>query len=461
MTTRDQMILLKKGIPVWNLWRTAHNQEKVDFSRVRFARADLAGANFVAADLSGADLGMCGLVRANLSEANLTGACLSNANAKDANLSRSHLSRSDLRGADFTGADLTETNLDGAWLSKARFDRADMRQARLGRAHLGGTSLRQADLTRANLVGADLREADLRGADLSGSDLGEADLRGARLDTAVLRGARLTAANLSGVNLTNAFLRGADLSMASLVKADLRMADLTGSRVHGLLTLDVTIDEGTNQSDLIITRPGQSAVIVDGLELAQFTSLLFDNAGIRGLIGSMATRVVLVLGRFSAERSRVRDAIKEGLHHTKFAPVFFEAKPQDAGDLSPTLELLLGMARLVILDITDPAGIPADLGAALRNAGRLPILLLRAAGSTDRPVPDEWRRLAHIIDLKEYEEGLSVSLGVTRAIEEAERTLLEMVKPQDTPQGPLTVAKRKKPPLKKSTAKKKAAEAPG
>jgi hypothetical protein len=286
--------------------------------------------------------------------------------------------------------------------------------------------------------------------------LNEADLRGARLSAALLNGARLTSADLSGADLRRADIRGADLSKARMAKADLRGADLSGSRVHGLLALDLSVDEKTNQSDLIMTQPGQSTVTVDGLDLAEFTSLLFDNEGIRGLIDAMATRVVLVLGRFSADRTRARNAIKEGLRRVKLTPVFFDAKQQSQGDLSSTLRLLLRMARFVVLEITDSADIPFNFGEALLCMGRTPVLPLKAAGSPDRHLPDEWHTFAGVLDTREYEDGPCLSLCLTKAIEEAEEAVQVIRKAQEASLGPLAFAKRKENPLRKTRADRKA-----
>jgi uncharacterized protein YjbI with pentapeptide repeats len=83
-----------------------------------------------------------------------------------------------LQGADLTEADLSNAfimkELDGASLTRAQLDGADLTDVLLQRAYLNN-----ADLSNAKIKRADLREADLNGADLTGADFSEATLGGA------------------------------------------------------------------------------------------------------------------------------------------------------------------------------------------------------------------------------------------------------------------------------------------
>lgn len=442
MANKDHATLLRQGVPAWNRWRDANPSERPDLSRTRLAETDLTGADLRGADLGGADLSLCALPGARLAGANLTGARLTGADAREADLSGSSLSRSDLRGADLTAADLRTSHLDGTCLTEALLDLAVMENAHLSGAHLGRTSLKGADLKGADLREADLKSADLSGADLSGSDLSEADLRGACLTAARLNGARLTAANLSSANMAGALLRSVDLTGVHMFKTDLRGAVLSGSRVHGLLAQDLSTDGETDQSDLVVTRPGQSAVIVDSLEMAQFTSLFFDNASIRGLVEAMATRAVLVLGTFPAERAWVWEAIKKALHDAKLSPVRLDVRPQDAGSLAPTVDLLLRMARFVVLETADPAGIPPGFGTALAATGRTPVLPLRAAGQPHRQPPAEWDGAGLVLGPQEYEDRLSLSLRLANAIRKVDKALRAVTAPPGASPVPIAIARR-------------------
>jgi hypothetical protein len=77
----------------------------------------------------------------------------------------------------------------------------------------------------------------------------------------------------------------------------------------------VTLNEQTQQSGLVISKPGEPTITVDHLEVVQFIYLLLDNEKIREVIDTITSKAVLILGRFTSERKAVLDAIRNELHH--------------------------------------------------------------------------------------------------------------------------------------------------
>lgn len=141
-----------------------------------------------------------------------------------ADLSKAKLNRANLRQADLSEAKLNQADLSQADLSGAKLNRADLSRAALSGAHLIGAELRLANLHRADLTSAHLSEADLTSAKLV-----KAKLRFAFLDTADLRHA-----DLSDADLSDAYLRDSDLSGAKLRGAELRRAWLGWTALGGL-----------------------------------------------------------------------------------------------------------------------------------------------------------------------------------------------------------------------------------
>ncbi|MFD0034914.1 pentapeptide repeat-containing protein [Streptomyces sp. NPDC127172] len=92
-------------------------------------------------------------------------------------------------------ADLSQTELSGANLLPPIVHK-------ITRSHLEGANLSYADLERANLSLVDLEGANLQGADLSKADLRNANLEGANLMFADLSNAALLGVNLKGASLT-------------------------------------------------------------------------------------------------------------------------------------------------------------------------------------------------------------------------------------------------------------------
>jgi hypothetical protein len=313
-------ILTEEGVKAWNKWR----KERSDVAPA-LEGADLSGADLHRADLNGADLSGARLVRANLNWAELGDA--------------------DLRSADLREARLIE----------AKLYRATLAYANLGEATLNDANLLRATLFRGNLSGADLRDANLRGANLIGASLGRANLSGADL----------AEANLSHSDLTNANLTGADLRSATLVEADLSEASLEGCWVYGISAWRLILPRSEKQGNLRITSDHEPEVTVDNLEVAQFVYLLLHNEKIRGVIDTIGEKGVLILGRFTAERKRVLDAIRGQLRELGYVPMVFDFDKPTQRDFTETVKTLAGMSRFIIADITNPKSSPLELQATV------------------------------------------------------------------------------------------------
>jgi uncharacterized protein YjbI with pentapeptide repeats len=246
MADSEQLRILKEeGVQAWNEWREQRPEALLSepyLGQPRFSEANLRGADFRGVNLKGA----------NLTEAHLRWAYLRDADLSGAYLREADLSAADLRHADLSGANLWNANLSGA----------DLREADLRKAHLSVANLIGTNLWNANLSGADLGEADLRRANLSGANLSRANLRWAYLREA---------------DLSAAYLSEADLSEANLIGANLNDADLTGCHIFGVSAWQLKLSEGTKQQNLVITRPGETQITVDEIEVAQFLYLLLHN----------------------------------------------------------------------------------------------------------------------------------------------------------------------------------------
>lgn len=214
-------------------------------------QANLAGASFFDVGNDGvansfddriSDLTGTNLVGASLEKANLQGGQLGNANLRRTNLTDANLTYGNLEQAQLTNARLVNvtavqsywqgSNLVGADLTQAQFNRADLSQARLNRIEASHSSWQQATLAQSDWVGANLVGADFSQASLSGANF---------------QGANLDSANLYRADLRQANLREADLRQTHLIGANLADADLAGAIFH----------DGTGAGDSFITPNAQ------------------------------------------------------------------------------------------------------------------------------------------------------------------------------------------------------------
>jgi Pentapeptide repeats (8 copies) len=231
-----------------------------------------------------------------------------------------------------------------AWRGENRgigpdLSKADLRGADLSRADLSGASL-----IGAKLSGASLREATLSDADLSETQLGLALFISADLSGAKLKKANLLGANLAGANLAGANLQKANLRFANLTRTNFTDADLTGCSIYGVSAWGLKL-KGAKQQNLVITRGHEPEITVDNIEVAQFIYLMLKNQKVREVIDTITSKAVLILGRFTAERKVVLDALREELRKRNYLPILFDFEVPATRDITETVSLLARMAR--------------------------------------------------------------------------------------------------------------------
>ncbi|HEX6479105.1 MAG TPA: pentapeptide repeat-containing protein [Ktedonobacteraceae bacterium] len=393
MANQEHLHILKQGPKTWNEWRKEHADIEPDFSRADLSRAKLRAAYLSAADLSHANLSRTSFIFADLSHA-------------------------DLNHANLNGASLYAANLSGASLHAANLSAADLSDADLSDADLGG-----ADLGGANLG---------RDADLGGPNLGRANLGGANLEIKDLRETTLREANLSGHNLNSVDFSGVNLNGTSLIKTNFSHTNLSNCSIYGIAAWDIQLDEHTVQKNLTITPPGQPAITVDNLKIAQFIYLLLNNAEIREVIDTIAKKAVLILGRFTPERKAILDALREALRTYGYLPILFDFDKPSSQDLTETVSTLAHLSRFIIVDLTDPSSAPYEVGTIASNHFRPIQAIFHPSDEAKRVFsmfPDLVRRYHWVLLPYEYQnqEQLLASLQ-TKVIEPAEQKAQELEK---------------------------------
>ena len=114
---------------------------------------------------------------------------------------------------------------------------------------------------------------------------------------------------------------------------------------------------------MVITQESEPEITVDNIEIAQFIYLMLNNQKVRDVIDTITSKVVLNLGRFTADRKAVLDALREVLRKRNYVPILFDFNVPATRDITETVSLLARMARFIIADITDPSSIPKELEA--------------------------------------------------------------------------------------------------
>jgi uncharacterized protein YjbI with pentapeptide repeats len=327
-----------------------------------------------------------------------------------------------LVGANFQGAlaneiDFRDSIVHGCNFYGARMADADLRQALFITTSLSHAKLNGANLSEASLIGADLDHAELSNADLSAANLTNASLINAKLAGAHINKAILRGTDLEGADLSCSDLQEADLEGARLIGTELSGANLSGARIYGSSVWDASIDEATKQNDLVVSPSGMATITADSIEVGQLIYLLLKNEKARSVMDALATKIVLILGRFSEPRKLVLDAIRAALRCQDLVPVMFDFEKPTNRDLTETISTLAHLARLVIADLTDARCVGIELQAIVPVLPSVPVLPLLEAGAELYPMFDHIQKYPWVREVQLYEhvESLVASLpGLVR-----------------------------------------------
>jgi hypothetical protein len=200
--------------------------------------------------------------------------------------------------------------------------------------------------------------------------------------------------------------------------------------------------EGTKQQNLVITKSYfEPEISVDNIEVAQFIYLLLHNEKIRDVIDTIGKKAVLILGRFTAERKAVLDALREELRKRDYLPILFDFAVPATRDITETVSLLARMARFIIADLTDPSSIPKELEAIVPNLA-VPVQPLLEGSSRPYAMFKDYWKYEWVLPIHFYEglEPLLATLadkviapaeGKVKALQERRRMIeAELTKPQ-------------------------------
>ena len=123
---------------------------------------------------------------------------------------------------------------------------------------------------------------------------------------------------------------------------------------------------------------------------------------IREVIDTITSKVVLILGRFTPERKRTLDALRDALRAKNYLPVMFDfEKPAHRG-FTETVSTLAHLARFVIADLTDPKSIPQELTAIIPGLISVPIRPLLLGGQKEWAMFSDLVRYQNVIQPLHY-----------------------------------------------------------
>ncbi|UOY00188.1 pentapeptide repeat-containing protein [Blastococcus sp. PRF04-17] len=174
--------------------------------------------------------------------------------------------------------------------------------------------------------------------------------------------------------------RGADLRYASLVKCRLEGARLVDVQVYGASTWAVTTDESTEQ-DLVVVRNRRTAPLrTNDLHTAQLLALMLDGSGVRQVLDTVTSKLVLLLGSFAPAEKSVLDALRADLQRLGYVAVLFDFERPSARDYAETVVVLAGLSRFVVADFTNAKEVRSEILDVRRQYRFVPVVPIARSG---------------------------------------------------------------------------------
>jgi hypothetical protein len=170
---------------------------------------------------------------------------------------------------------------------------------------------------------------------------------------------------------------------------------------------------------------------------------MLNNQKIREVINTITSKAVLILGRFTDERKKVLDALREELRKRDYLPILFDFEVPERRNVTETVTLLARMARFIIADLTNPSSIPQELQAIIPSV-RVPVqpLLLERSSLYSMFKDFDPQDFYWVLPVYQYEEPekllrtlaenvIAPAEGKVKAFEERRRMIeVELTKPQ-------------------------------
>jgi hypothetical protein len=115
------------------------------------------------------------------------------------------------------------------------------------------------------------------------------------------------------------------------------------------------------------------------------------------------SKVVLILGRFTTERKRILDGLKQELRAGGFLPVIFDFQAPSRRDLQETVSTLAHLARFIVVDISEPRSVPQELGTIVPTLPSVPVKPLILRGEKPWGMYESIARYPWVLELSEYD----------------------------------------------------------
>ena len=238
---------------------------------------------------------------------------------------------------------------DSLWFTDCEFKNCHFDGVSLFHMNFGHSDFLNCTFTNeTNLIKSDLTDCYFEGCAFIDTKLLDVDMR-----TSTFKSCKFSNSVFKNVSLVDSTFTGGKIS---------------GCEIYGVNLWNANID-GTNQSDLSISQNVaryEDTTSVDDIELSSLINYLSKNKKFSSL--NTDSNFVLLLGSFESKRyenlKRLKQKLKE---EKKYVPILCDWNVNKADNLLELVVLLAGFSRFIVVDLSSPRSVPAELQTILSS----------------------------------------------------------------------------------------------
>ena len=304
--------------------------------------------------------------------------------------------KANIRESLFCSSILNEVNL-----IQAHFERSFYRDAKISNSELAFIKLNDSQIVNTKISNCNIKKSMLYNSIFDNCDFDNCNLSNTLFTSGKIINSELSATVLNEVDFRNSHLTSDIFTNC----------DLSRSKIFGVSAWKLSLID-TIQDDLTISDNGEPKITIDNIEVAQFIYLLINNEKLRHVISTITSKVVLILGRFTSDRMRILNLLRDELRHRNYLPVLFDFENTPNRDITETVSTLALLSKFVIADITDPKSIPQELSQIVPHMTSLPVQPIILKGHTEYGMFEHFRRYPWVLDVIEYKNDDDIKTNI-------------------------------------------------
>lgn len=283
----------------------------------------------------------------------------------------------EFENADFSNADLHMSSLRNCMFHNCCFDGAKITFADLVDTYFHSCSFKNVNMRVTKIGSAIFNNCTFEASDLSYCSAEDTSFAGSRFTDTILE-------------------------HINFVSSDFSNTVMKDCHVYGISSWDLNM-ENSVQNNIVISKEDQPLITVDSIELAQFLYLMINNAKLRNIIDTITSKVVLILGNFSADRKKVLDEIRERLREYDLIPVMFDFEKPDSRTFTETVHTLAHMSRFIIADLSSARSIPHELATIIPRLPSIEFYPIILKGENEYGMFEDFKVYPWMKPIEEYE----------------------------------------------------------